>query len=392
MLAAALIHDIGQYPFAHTIEDLRELGDYVKDSRLQNIYHDHELVERVISAPGHRDSKGRTIRDILTMNGFNVEDILYIISKKSIQHISPALRVSHDLIAKVIDLDRVAYLLHDSERSGVPYGNAIDVESLLDALTIAGSYKDFAASQDSLQLGIEDSGVSAAEAVLAAVYWMYRNVYWRHTNRAFMAMIKAATRHLFTKTDISFERYWNDTHGMSEIDALKYLHDLFDIHKPTNSVNHLAALLNLQRLGYSRVKTIHPLHKASRVVHKRIRKHLTVTIEDDLAILIEQYLRTLGLTVARGMVLADIPLKGHLRESVSLPVIAERHLSRRQRDESKDFLSYSRLASRLSRMERSEASRIRIFITHELTTTMSQNQMAEFEDNLLKHLETVLPT
>jgi uncharacterized protein len=142
LLAAALLHDIGQYPFAHTIEDLRELGERVHDERLKAIRHDHELAGDVLKAP---DRRGTSIQRILEANGFALAAVIHCIhNQPGVAPVPPAWRVSHDLIAQVLDLDRIAYLLQDSERSGVPYGNAVDVESLLDALTIHGTYADLA--------------------------------------------------------------------------------------------------------------------------------------------------------------------------------------------------------------------------------------------------------
>jgi HD superfamily phosphohydrolase len=396
LLAAALLHDIGQYPFAHTIEELRELGEHkqVQNAPLMRISHDHELVKSVLTRP---DKRGRTIGDILKAHGFSVDDILYCIHKNPESHgVSPALRVSHELIAQVVDLDRIAYLLQDSERSGVPYGNAIDVESLLDALTVAGSYDDLGQHPEKLGLGIEESGVSAAEAVLAAVYWMYRNVYWRHTNRAFMTMIKTVIKSLIAKGNLDFDTYWRETLQMSEMDALRYLHDKFNTHKEANSVNPLTSLLELRRVGYSRVKTVNVIHRdtpeeeEAATVHHLIMRRLSVWLEEDVAVIVEDYLRTLGVDVRRRQVLVDIPLKRHLRERQGLPVIGHRHLSRRRRDAAKDLFDYSRLSAKLTEIEEESFVRIRIFFAKELIEQLSQPIMEEIEKSLLGAIRLAL--
>src|SRR5204863_6243921 len=120
-----------------------------------------------------------------------------------------ALNISRDLVSGVIDTDRVSYLKQDSERTGVPFGSGIDVQHLIENLTIKWEAK--AGPNQTAALAVEESGTTAAEAVLTAVYWMYRNVYWHHTNRAFMAAVKYVMGHMIRSGCISFEEYFHDS-------------------------------------------------------------------------------------------------------------------------------------------------------------------------------------
>jgi len=62
ILASALLHDVGQYPFSHSIEDLRKLGNLWNVSDLTAIQHDQEMAAEVLH---RKDQKGTSIADLI---------------------------------------------------------------------------------------------------------------------------------------------------------------------------------------------------------------------------------------------------------------------------------------------------------------------------------------
>lgn len=160
---AALLHDVGHYPFSHALEEL-EHGSIPG--------HHEELVGRFLAEPDVREALESVAADAAP----RVEALIRGRSPNPLQ----------GLVSGSLDLDKIEYLKRDAHFCGVPYGD-VDVDRLLHSLTVL---PDPATGR--LEVGVHEKAVAALESLLFAKYQMFRNVYWHHTVRAATVLYKRA--------------------------------------------------------------------------------------------------------------------------------------------------------------------------------------------------------
>jgi HD superfamily phosphohydrolase len=152
---AALLHDIGHYPYSHAVEEL--------DTERVPEHHE-ELVGRFLRAP----ELGRVLREVAEDAPERIERLVQGRSQSPLQ----------GLLSGSLDLDKIEYLNRDATFCGVPYG-VVDVDRLLHGLTLVRD-----PDTGRLEIGVHEKGISALESLLFAKYQMFRNVYWHHAVRA----------------------------------------------------------------------------------------------------------------------------------------------------------------------------------------------------------------
>ncbi len=197
-ILAALLHDIGHWPFCHPIEDLG-LERVPKHEQYAHHYLTcGELAER--------------IREDWQIGPVEVSNLINRRTGNTRE------RLLASILSGPIDIDKMDYLYRDSLHCGVPYGQNFDAHRLIHSLCL---------NQAGDRLAITSKGKTAAELMVFARYVMFSEVYWHHAVRSATAMFQRAfflwyrehaARH-------EFESLANDLFGVSEGDMIRKLMD-----------------------------------------------------------------------------------------------------------------------------------------------------------------------
>ena len=176
-IAATLLHDIGHYPFSHTLEELMPFFlDH--EERARRIIEDESGVVNAV------------LREAVEVDPVRVANVIDYKSKD--RRIPDRDLLLANILSGTLDPDKIDYLLRDSLFCGVPFGESVNRDRLISAI-----------KYDPLRrrLAITNKGVSAVESLVFTNYLMYRNVYWHHTVRSATAMFKRSVQDLLVHPD-----------------------------------------------------------------------------------------------------------------------------------------------------------------------------------------------
>ncbi|MGQ0633151.1 MAG: HD domain-containing protein [Planctomycetaceae bacterium] len=230
LLASALLHDLGHWPFCHPIEDLG-LSELPA----------HETFAAEFLAPERELS--RVLRDEWNVDPTEVLEVLapgrksHAVASGTKNPKSPParLRLLRSILSGPIDIDKMDYLARDSLHCGVPYGRNFDKNRLMQSLLVN-------AQGDGLAISYK--GKTAAELMVFARYVMFSEVYWHHAVRAATCMFGRAFYELRQQLDL------RALFAQTEAD---FIHALREAARGTDSELLLQGLFGPKRCIYKRL-------------------------------------------------------------------------------------------------------------------------------------------
>ncbi|MCA9058133.1 MAG: HD domain-containing protein [Planctomycetaceae bacterium] len=175
LIVAALLHDIGHWPFCHPIEDMELPG-----------MPPHEAFAREFLSPG-TELHG-VLADVWNIDAEEVLDILVARTD------SPSYRLRRSILSGPIDIDKMDYLSRDSRHCGVPYGKNFDRHRLINSLIV---------NESADGLAITAKGKTAAEMMVFARYVMFTEVYWHHAVRSATTMFARTFYEVHPQLDLA---------------------------------------------------------------------------------------------------------------------------------------------------------------------------------------------
>jgi HD superfamily phosphohydrolase len=159
---AALLHDIGHFPFSHSFESVAKSYD-------NDLAHE-KYTEMIIQ---HSE-----IADRLLRVGIDPKQVTEFLKGSFLR--KPEFVFLNGLLDSELDIDRLDFLLRDSHYCGVTYGT-YDLDRLI------LSMKPY----QNEEVVITAKGIQSVEIYILARFSMYLQVYAHHTRRAFDLMLKS---------------------------------------------------------------------------------------------------------------------------------------------------------------------------------------------------------
>lgn len=170
-LVAAMLNNLGAYPFARVLEDLHGTWPLSRFT----------IRKKLLS--GELKCGKTDLNKVLTDLDVDVDRVVAVMDRSNPPTADqPVERILHSVLHGTLGANRLDFLERDSLHCGIPYGLMGDKERLFASLTL---------DQNGWQVGITKKGIAPAESFVLALCTMFTQVYWHHTTRSFASMLKA---------------------------------------------------------------------------------------------------------------------------------------------------------------------------------------------------------
>jgi len=268
LIVAALLHDIGHWPFCHPIEDMA----------LPQMPPHEVFAKEFISR--------ETELGCILKQEWNIEpdEVLDVLVART-DTISSRLRRS--ILSGPIDIDKMDYLARDSQHCGVPYGRHFDRNRLMNSLIV---------NEAGDGLAITSKGKTAAEMMVFARYVMFTEVYWHHAVRSSTTMFARAFYELMPKLHL------NSLFRMSEPHLIRTLQDAAQDSEVQVLTN---GLFGPRRKLYKRLAEYSIFHQEP--LYRALRQKSYAELVECSSRLSCEVARSLGRTADRLDLLIDAP-------------------------------------------------------------------------------------
>jgi len=207
---AALLHDIGHYPYSHLMEkiDWDSAQKYIskkgqadeEQASPQKEYPKHDRLGEIVV------TERKDISEKLTANDIDPKDIGALIKGQRVGLVIP------NLLNASLDVDRLDYLVRDSLNTGLSYGR-VDLNYIVNNLELTGEKEK--------EVVVRAKAKSSIEHMLMCRYFMFNTVYMHKTVFAFEETIRRIVLALWKKEEIY--KSGDQIEQMARVDSKEFL-------------------------------------------------------------------------------------------------------------------------------------------------------------------------
>ena len=283
---AALIHDVGHWPFCHPIEDMNLKGIERHEIRAEAWVRNSELADCL-----RRDW------------ACSIDEVLNLLNPQNLgqgEQIDEGFNFLRSCLSGPVDIDKLDYLNRDSLHAGVPYGQNFDKPRIMSTFCIHPSTG---------KLAIGEKGKTAAEMMVFSRYVMFSEVYWHHAVRASTAMLQRAVFLLQNRMDLA---------SSLRLDDASWISTLFRAAEGSVAEPLVDGLFGRKRRLYKRAAEFSVLDEVS--IHRSIARRpywWLVACSEKLA---ERVSNRIGVAVHAADILIDAP-PAKLEVDIDLDVV-----------------------------------------------------------------------
>ena len=193
-LAAALLHDVGRYPYASAVEGINLPVMPPRDEVTRRMIEEDDETAEILRSGW--DLEPHSVFRLIARGDADGAD-----KGTPLRNLTPTEHLARDILSGSLNARMLDSLIRDARGAKTPYG-IVDVETLISSLRIVGQ-------DNRAVLAVDESGVGHLQSFVFARYLMYYNVYGHYALRVPTVMFLRAVQDALQAEEITPDKLFH---------------------------------------------------------------------------------------------------------------------------------------------------------------------------------------